>query len=293
MVRPNNFGFNEKTKYTNPFQYDLKADKEFIKVKAIEEFDDMVSELKAHNLDVLVYEDRHNGSPDAVFLNNSLSVFPNAKAAVYPVFSSNALSKKEDRILTSLKDDLGIKEIYDLSFFEQENKFLESTGSVVFDHEHQVAYASLSRHTNEEVFNYLCKLIGYEGFVFTGYDFKGNPISRTNVILSIGQSYVLACLSCIDDVLERTIIRKKLEQTGRVIIEISMDQMLSFSGNCLEVYNRNGQSKLIISRTGYHALKSSQIEQIKDFSDIVMVNVSIIERIGGGSTGSMILGVNC
>lgn len=289
MIRPSNFGFNIKTKYTNPLQYNIKEDHEFIKVKAIEEFDEMVNTLRSENIKVVVYEEFEGGKPDTVFISNWLSILEDKRMVIYPVLSKEEDETWHNDIINKLRDNAGIKTIFDLTFFEKENRFLEGGGSVVFDHLNKTAYASLSKRTNESVFNYLCNIISYKGFVFSAFDYKGKSIFHTNMILSITSSFIIVCLSSIDDILERTIIRTNLEQTGREVIDITMDQVFSFSGNCEEVYSKDGKSKLIMSRTAYHALKSKQIKVIEKYSEIVQVNVSIIERVGGSSVNCMAL----
>ncbi len=293
MLRPNSFGFNTETKYTNPFQNEILEDEEFIRIKAVEEFDHMVEELRSNGLNVVVFDDVNEGSPDAVFMNSWVSVFPDNKAAIYPIFTENRREERRIDIINDLREIAKIDDIYDLTFFEKENKFLESTSSLVFDYYSKIAYASISSRTDENVINYLCDLLGYESFVFSAYDFMRRPICHTNIILSIARDYAIICLDAIEDLLERTIIRKKIEHSGKEIIEITLNQVQNFSGNCLEVFDSEGKSKLVMSRTAYHSLRKNQADRIEKYSEIILVNVSIIERIGGGSVCCMMMGVNC
>lgn len=292
MIRPNKFGFNIDTQYTNPFQNKVLFEDDLIVVKAKEEFNQMVEILESHEIEVLVYDDQDSGLPDSVFVNNWITVLPEKKIVLFPMHTENRRSERRGDIIQDLKTKFEINEVIDLSYFENDNLFLESTGSVVFDYVSRVAYASLSKRTNEEVFRKLCELIGFEGFVFSSFDIKGTPIYHTNVVLTIGQHFAILCSDSIEDVLERSLIKKKLEASGKEVIEISISQMNNFAGNCFEVINKNKEPKLIMSRTAFHIFNQKQIVSLEKYVQIIQVNISIIERIGGGSTRCMMMGVN-
>jgi hypothetical protein len=294
MLRPKNFGYNYGTKSTNPFQNEVNFDSNYIAKKATLEFDDMVQTLDDHKITIHTFEDdvvlEH---PDAVFLNNWLAVMPQKELYLFPMEAESRRRERRHDIVEVIKHKFEIVKTVDLSHHEQAGAFLESTGSVVFDYKDRIAYAAISTRTNEQLFNDFCHEIGYEGFVFTGRDFSGTPIYHTNILLSIANKYAILCADAIENLLEKALVLKRIEKTGKEIIKISMNQMLSFAGNCLEVYDRNGNSKLVMSRTGFSSLKAEQISTIEKYSEIVIVNVSIIERIGGGSARCMMLGIPC
>lgn len=292
MLRPKNFGFNISTKSTNPLQNDIEFDQKYIAEKAISEFDNLIETLLDHEINVKIFDDDQDLMlPDAVFLNNWLAITPCMRLYLFPMASESRRGERRTEIIDGLVKTIQVNEIIDLSHFESNNLFLESTGSIVFDYDHKIAYASISNRTSEKLFNDFCSEIGFEGFIFNSFDLKGLPIYHTNILLSIANSYSIVCLDCIENSLERAILSKKLAKTGKTIVEISYSQMQSFAGNCLEVFDRNGKSKLIMSRTGYSTLKPGQISTIEQYSEIVIVNVSIIERIGGGSVRCMMMGV--
>ena len=86
-------------------------------------------------------------------------------------------------------------------------------------------------------------------------------------------------------------VKNKLIESGKELVELSFNQLNSFAGNCLEVINKIGESKLLMSRTAYHSFSEKQLNIIKKYSEIVQTNISIIERVGGGSTRCMMMGV--
>ena len=293
MLRPNNFGFNSETKVTNSFQNIIEENENIIRDKAIHEFDEMVETLKNNNINIKIFKDKKEKLPDSVFMNNWISIFPDGKLVTYPISTNVRRREKRNDIVNQIIEEFDITEYIDLSDFEKENKFLEGTGSVVFDYENKIAYASLSARTNEEVFNTLCNRLGYKGFVFSATNIDGLPIYHTNVVMSVARDYALLCTECITDPLEKNLIISALKNSGKKIIELSFNQLNRYAGNALEVFDKNGKSKLVMSRTAFSSLTDNQIKKIENNSEIVSVNISIIERVGGGSARCMLTGVNC
>lgn len=293
MLKPNNFGYNFETKSTNSFQNNIQESENIIKEKAIDEFNSMVETLESHKVTVDVFNDKVEKLPDSVFMNNWISTFPDGKLIVYPIFS--AIRRKEKRIdlVDKIIEKYDITEYIDLSYFEADKKYLEGTGSVVFDYDNKIAYACLSERTNETVFNELCHRIGYKGFVFNAENLDGKSIYHTNVMMSITKSFAIVCLESISDPMERSIIKNSLKQSGKKIIEINFDQLNNFSANSLEVYNQDNESLFILSSTAVSSLSTEQKEKISKNSKIIPVNIPIIERIGGGSARCMITALNC
>lgn len=293
MLKPNNFGFNVETKSTNSFQNNILESENIIKEKAIDEFDNMVQTLQSNNIQVKVFNDKVEKLPDSVFMNNWISTFPDGKLIVYPVFSKIRRNEKRIDVVNKIIENYDITEFIDLSYFESDKKYLEGTGSVVFDYDNKIAYACLSERTNETVFNELCKLIGYQGFVFNAENLDGKPIYHTNVMMTITKHFAIVCLESISDPMERSIIKSSLKQSGKTVIDINFDQLNNFSANSLEVYNEDNESLFIISSIAESRLNDIQKNKIREKSKIVSVNIPIIERIGGGSARCMITSVNC
>lgn len=293
MLRPNNFGFNSETKVTNSFQNNINENENIIKDKAKFEFDEMVKTLEDNDISVTVFKDKVEKLPDSVFMNNWISIFPDGKLVTYPILNDSRRKEKRNDIVNQIIEEFDITEYIDLSDYEKDNLFLEGTGSVVFDYTNKLAFACISERTSETVFNDLCERIGYKGFIFTATNLDGMPIYHTNVMMSIGNEFVLICTDSINDPLERNIIISALKGTGKQIVELNHAQLNQYAGNSFEVIDKNGNSKLVMSRTAYSSLTESQIIKIEKYSEIVSVNISIIERVGGGSARCMLTGVNC
>ena len=91
----------------------------------------------------------------------------------------------------------------DLRKFENEGLFLEGTGSIVFDHLHRKAYASLSSRTNIKLLRQISKSLDYDLVTFEAFDQSGTPIYHTNVMMWIGTTVGAICTEAIRDSYDR------------------------------------------------------------------------------------------
>jgi hypothetical protein len=177
--------------------------------------------------------------------------------------------------------------VVDLTYFEEQGKFLESTGSLVLDRVHKIAYACLSPRTDREVLGAFCQIMGYEAVAFAAADQKGIAVYHTNVLLSVGKDLVVICAGAISDPQEREGVLAKLAASGKEVIEISFDQMNSFAGNMLPVHNQDGDRLLVMSEQAYRSLTQEQISRLEARTTILSANIALIEQYGGGSVRCM------
>ncbi len=294
MVRPANFGFNEETAASNAFQHnDPSVSKEEIQKAAIKEFDDFVKKLQSKQIEVLVFEEKyHPNRTDAIFPNNWISMHSDARVILYPMESVNRRLERNNEILDLLETKFEIDEVLNLSQHEKQDKFLEGTGSIIFDYQYRKAYACRSSRTDEELFKQLTGTIGFSPVTFDAVDAQGKAIYHTNVMMAIGTGYAVVCLASIHRPAERELVRIELAQTKHEIIDISYDQLNAFAGNMLEVKNKDGQEYLVMSQTAFDSLSNDQIKQISKYAEPLPVNIPTIEKIGGGSARCMMAAVH-
>lgn len=284
MIRPGNFGFNEETADSNAFQ--SKAG--FDKYKITAEFDGFVEKLKANGINVFVFDDTpHPPKPDAIFPNNWISFHLDGTVVLYPMYAENRRIEKREDIVEKLKEKFNIKKIVDLSEHEQQRRFLEGTGSIVFDHENKIAYACLSPRTNEKLLTEITKQLNYEPFSFYALDSEGKEIYHTNVMMCIGQDFTVICLESIKSEAERKSVADSLLKNGKEIIEISVEQMNNFAGNMLAVSTGKDETLLILSENAFKSLNYEQRKRLENYCKILPVSISTIEKIGGGSARCM------
>ncbi|WP_305982947.1 citrulline utilization hydrolase CtlX [Roseivirga thermotolerans] len=288
MVRPAHFGYDPSTAETNSFQQTEGAEQQYaIQRQAVEEFNGAVATLRATGIDVVVIDDTDEPKkPNAVFPNNWVS-FHDGRVILYPMLAENRRWERRMDLLDELAEaGVPVKEVIDISQYEAEDKFLESTGSVVIDYENDLAYACLSSRTHKDVLNKLCELNGYEPVLFESFNKEGVPVYHTNVVMCIASKYAVICAESIRED-QRFDVLQTLKTTGHEVVEITMDQMYGFAGNMLEVENQQGESVLVMSQTAYDSLTESQIQCLSAHSKIQTVQIPTIEKFGGGSVRCM------
>jgi hypothetical protein len=295
MIRPVRFGFNEETAATNAFQ-DIKhaaQTRDVAQEDALREFDEMVRQLRAAGVDVIVIEDtREPYTPDSIFPNNWVSFHNNGTVILYPMQAENRRLERRRDILDQLEERFYINRLVDLSAFEGEGKFLEGTGSMVLDRKFKVAYACLSPRTSEETLDAFALQMNYEIVKFSAVDAAGKAIYHTNVLMCIGDLFAVVCLAAIPDPDERLMVRSTLEMSGRQLIEITREQMTHFAGNMLEVKTKKRGKLIVMSTRAYESLTHRQIDALDDFGTILHFDLSMIESNGGGSARCMMAEVH-
>lgn len=288
MVRPVRFGFNAQTAGDNAFQSPSSLPTAQVQTLALNEFNTFVKLLREAGITVTVFDDTPEPhTPDSIFPNNWVSFHENGKIIVYPIYAENRRLERRGDILAHFEETYPHAQVIDFSHYEQENKFLESTGSMVMDRLHNVVYACRSHRTTEELFHRFCQEIGSEHFLFHASDENEVEIYHTNVMMALGTKFAVVCLEAIKDLEERKGLIELLQRDHHEVVPISFEQMRQFAGNMLQLYNDQGDPVLVMSRRAYESLSSSQIQTLESYSRLLVVPLDIIETCGGGSVRCM------
>ncbi len=289
MVRPASFGFNPDTKDTNSFQSkDSGFNETEIQTKALAEFDTFVKTLRRNHVEVMVIEDTNTPTkPDAIFPNNWISMSHTGEITLFPMAAPNRRLERRADIVNKLTEHFEVYHTTDLSSHENERRYLEGTGSIVFDHRSRVAYACISERTHPALFETFCESINYTPLPFTALNQDNIPIYHTNVMMCIGTNMAVICRESIKDEKERQQVFCKLHSTGHEIFDISLEQMSQFAGNMLEVTNTRGEKLLVMSTQAFKSLKKEQVSTLERYVRIVHSPIYTIEKIGGGSARCM------
>lgn len=176
----------------------------------------------------------------------------------------------------------------DLTVWEEKNRFLEGTGSMILDHLNRVIYACRSERTDDIVFEEFYTKMNSEPEIFNAYDEEGRNIYHTNVMLSIGEKYAVICAESITDENRRNNIINRLKDSNRDVIEVSFEQMKSFCANIIEVRNSENDNFLIMSETAKNAFKKEQMDILERHCKVISSPLHSIEEAGGGSARCMI-----
>jgi len=291
MIEPIAFGFNEETAKNNYFQTEQKGFD--IQFKALSEFKMFVEKLRSKGINVITIKDTLDPhTPDSIFPNNWVSFHRDGKVVLYPMFASNRRVERRDDIIETIREQgFDVSEIDDWSFPETQGHFLEGTGSMIFDHDNRLAYGSVSLRLDENLFRQFCDKYGFAPVVFHSFQTVGGerlPIYHTNVMMCVADRFVVICLDCIDNELERNKVAETIKNSGKEIIEISEEQMHQFAGNMLQVQNRDCEKFLVMSETAYKSLNAEQIAAIEKYCEIIHSDLNTIEVNGGGSARCML-----
>ena len=289
MIEPVAFGYNEQTAVNNYFQVQQEGN---VQEKALREFNSFVEKLRSKGITVITIKDTISPkTPDSIFPNNWVSFHRDGKVVLYPMFAENRRLERRDDIINQIKSQFKVEEIIDYSASERDNHFLEGTGSMIFDHDNKIAYGSVSLRLDEDLFRKFCAEFGFRPVVFHSYQTAGEerlPIYHTNVMMCVADKFVVICLDCIDDELEREKVIETVKNSDKELIEISEEQMQNFAGNMLQVHNNVGEKFLVMSQSAYRSLKPEQVAAIEKYCEIIYSDLETIETNGGGSARCML-----
>ena len=272
------------------FNLDIKN--QTINLRAQVEFDDFVTALRAKGVEVIVVDDIYErDTPDSIFPNNWISFHANGIVGLYPMFAENRRRERREDILDILEEKgFQIEGVIDYTSAEKEELFLEGTGSIVMDREHQKAYCALSPRADESLFIEFCEDMDCMPVIFTAYQsVDGNrmPIYHTNVMMCIAESFAVICLEAIDDKKERKNVIDHLKNDSKEIIAITEIQEQHFAGNMLQVIGANDKRYLVMSSAAFNSLTSEQQKAINKHCEIIHSPLDTIETCGGGSARCM------
>ncbi|WP_207425362.1 citrulline utilization hydrolase CtlX [Pedobacter sp. SYSU D00535] len=287
MIRPASFGYNPETAVSNAFQTSRETGVA-AQERALEEFDAFSERLQLAGIDVTVVQDEQDPyTPDSIFPNNWLSTHPNGKVFLYPMEVPSRRLERKPAVLEAIKSRFEVTEVIDLSFFENEGKFLEGTGSMVLDEVTRTAFACCSGRTNVEVLEYFCEIADFHPLTFTAVDLHQKPVYHTNVMMCLGERFGVICMDSIPDQKEKTRVINELKNSGRELIAISQEQLSSFAGNMLQL-EATGRKVIVMSEQARNSLVPEQLKVLKKYGDIVSADLRTIESCGGGSARCMI-----
>ena len=286
MVRPYQFYFNQQTAANNFFQSNINI--ENANELAIAEFDAMVEKLRAHQIKVNVIQDTKDPStPDSIFPNNWVSTHEGGTLCLYPMFAQNRRAERKSTVIDFLESNYKIENTLDLTDLEKEGIFLEGTGSMVLDHQNKLAYGCLSERLDKNAFYEWCDKMQFKAIAFKAVDDKAQPIYHTNVMMCMGDQFVVICLESIPNEQEKQIVLESFKKSNKEVIEISQDQLNHFAGNMLQVFDTNEKPHLIMSEQAHTSLDPAQLKSLEKYNPLLPISIPTIEALGGGSTRCM------
>ncbi len=296
MIRPARFGSNPATAASNRFQFqDANAPARETQSHAGAEFDQLVVALTSADVEVCVVDDTPEPpKPDAVFPNNWVSFHADGTVVLYPMLAENRRHERREEILGWLVREHGfrITRTMDLTWHENDERFLEGTGSLVLDRTNRLAFACLSSRTHLDALGDFAQQLDYEIVSFEAVDSHGVAIYHTNVLMCLGESFAVLCGASIRDQVHRAAICRIIEDKGHELIDITLEQMSAFAGNMLELRTRAGQPIVVLSARALQSLGREQQSRLERHAGLLAVSIPTIERYGGGSVRCMLAEVH-
>ncbi|HUP00662.1 MAG TPA: arginine deiminase-related protein [Gemmatimonadota bacterium] len=291
MIEPVGFGSNPETAADNAFQRpDGSEDADpsrAVESLAREESGRFGEILEAAGIEVFRFPARSDRStPDAVFPNNWFSTHPDGRLVLYPMRATNRRLERDPDIVAFLRGRYA--PVIDLTAAEERGLFLEGTGSLVIDEHARIVYASVSRRTSPELVRDWADRFDYRPIVFSARDAGGRAVYHTNVMLCLGASFAILCEAAIEEKLDRAAVSKALYESGREVIAISREQMGAFCANALELEDRSGERRLVISQRAWCSLMPDQRAVVERWTRPLTPNLETIETYGGGGARCML-----
>lgn len=281
LISPYFFGINEETKASNTFVGadgdTAKAEERAIRDRAMEEHAGLKKALIDSGVIVHSFEGER-GAPDAVFCNNWFTVL-GGHLFIFPMANKSREVEVREDVINNIVQRHDHLQMVDLRK-DYADKPLESTGSIVFDHQHKVAYACLSARTHRDTLDHLCGLIGYESCAFTATH-KGMAIYHTNVLMSVGKGWIAVCESCIAEE-DRARVMEKISASVKTVIIVTQEQMDNFCGNILELDGHDNKQFVFMSSRSWAAFSDCQKLEFGNCATVVDVPLTTIEIVGGG-----------
>ena len=92
---------------------------------------------------------------------------------------------------------------------------------------------------------------------------------------------------------ERKTVLDTLNSSGRTLIHLSFEEVMSFGGNCIELKSKIRLKPLLaISCRASQRLSPENRKTLKKFVDFIECDVDTIEHVGGGGIRCMIAGIH-
>jgi hypothetical protein len=289
LVAPTEFEANPEACADNHFADPAAA---FEKEAILREASQLKNALTAAGVDVIEIDPTEMSpppnAPDGCFPNNWL-MFVDGKQVLCPM---KATSRRCERLMwleieRRLRGEhFQFEEVIDLSEWEQQEHFLEGTGSLVLDRVNRIAFAALSERTSLIAAKRATELLGYNLVAFEARDPQGRAVYHTNVLMAIGSEFAVFCPEALEPEVASHV--REMLSAHREVIEITWDQVLHFCGNVLELSTASG-GIVGMSKTAYDAFTADQLSAFKRCgAEPVYADISTIEHVAGGSVRCML-----
>ncbi|SJL84392.1 hypothetical protein VPAL9027_02375 [Vibrio palustris] len=289
VVPPKEFQFNEQTAVDNEFQTPLSMPTETIQQRAMAEYEALVTHLHQSGVTVIEFDYPLSSmpTPDAVFPNNWFNTLADGGLITFPMASHNRQAEVRVEALVEVLCQAGraVSRVETFSQYIATQRYLESTGAMVMDHDLGLIYAALSQRCDEDVLKEYARHIGYEAVAFATCLPSGKSVYHTNVMMAMGEKFCLLCDEVIAEPMRSHVVQRIAK--SKQVIPITIEQMNHFCGNVLPLTTATGETLIVLSQSAYQAFQPQQLSALQQYGTLLPIDVTTIEQIGGGSVRCM------
>ena len=300
MVRPTNFYTNDQTLEDNKY---MTA--RFDSHVGDDEFYGFMQALSKNGINIFQFNQEEKDALDSLFVNNWFSthgsnIVKDGLFILYPMKPPNRRLERNPNIIKFLKPKYA--NFIDLTYLENENEFLESTGSLIFDNQNCVVYCSISERATPKALEVFIEkfnsftLKPWKLVTFRSYDIKGSLIYHSNCMMTVLNDFVLVCKESIclcNNKCEKKCFEDaqklfELNSLNKKVLNLSYHEIENFCGNTLNLKNYKGESILALSKRAFDNLSEYNKNEIGQKIKFVFSSLDLIEKVGGGSARCLI-----
>ena len=289
MIPPNKYsGWNDEASqdntFMNKFDYDLKT--------INKEFYSAVNALKNIGINVILADKNDElFTPDCIFPNNWISTHINGNAIIYPMKYESRRNEIRFDIINYLMNKNIISNVIDLRYNINNEYYLEGTGALVLDRINKIAFCAVSQRANPILMTKWCIINGYKPILFDTKTPNNEVVYHTNVLMSVGSTYVVICLDIIKGIKMREYIKNIIiNECKKDLITITYEQVKQFCGNIIELKNNKNNKILVMSSKAFNSFNDKQKTCFinKHKLTLLHTNINTIETLFGGGFRCMI-----
>jgi hypothetical protein len=230
----------------------------------------LVAHLNTHKVRVISCDFAKD--ENALETRNWLTFHQEGVAAVYPLKSIDRRSSRSEVVFEKLEAaGVDVESVVDYTEAEEEGCYLEGTRSMVLDRGNEIAYASISNHTDESLFIEFCEDFEYTPIVFASTYEAGEAVAYTSDILFVGEGVAMIASSCIQDKKERKLVLNQLKKSGKELIFVNENQVNQGVTSILQVINEQEEILFFITEPVYGFLQEVQINTLSRHGSIVVL----------------------
>lgn len=294
-VEPLHFDLNEETLEDNHFCDlcdTLKEDCQVYRAKAHKEWQMFMKTLQEdYGVEVRIFQNSLDNAPDEVFPDWCTTLrdesFSDGVLIVYPMRFPSRRRERDPNIIDRLKEMYS--DVIDLTYFEEQDKFLEGKGTLTWDKKGKNIIMAESPRAHPDVARELVRRLNerttepWRLHVFHAYDEKDQVIYHTDLVLNISPTQAFFCKEAVRELAEQEQVLSILRENNYNVIEVTLPQVHTMTCNFQYIYSPIKKEHVYIFS------KQAEKWNLPLDGPVEYIDVKTLEHIGGGSIHCMLV----